>query len=547
MNLLNEIGNFVQKTSITRKLTINNETKIYPVYKININALYYNDQNDRIASWISQYKEINGSDALLNKEKEEYNKIIENFIIMSNPQSMEKTALNIKLVGQREPGVVLSDGRVIDGNRRFTCIRKLNKNDASFCWFESVILDVDIHNNKKMIKMLELSIQHGEEKRVDYNHVEKLIGIYQDIVETQLLTVEEYAQSTNESVAEIKKKVECSKILAEYLEYIGMPKQFYIAREFQLVSLISDIQELLKKCINNEMVYNLKKIIFMNQMMNSFGDERKFTKNIATLIANGKYFMYEKSQMEIEEKIKKRMDYENINNFQELRSFVVNNDDLSDELKYSMDKYLNDAKINEVHNKPSQILKRTTISLKEIDKNVITKLTPVEKDRLNNQLYQLTKIVNDISGVVKDEKEELNNNKTSLDISNIDNDLILKDKETDNLFKIIPSSYDEFVYIKNYNIHITSLLFAIEIKLISGITDNNYLLFFIDTNNEVISNKVNIAISDVYQEVKFELMSKANEFKEIYLVIKKQNDKDNEIRFMFKFKCDISFGGDFDF
>lgn len=547
MNLLNETGNFVQKTSITRKLTINNETKIYPVYKININALYYNDQNDRIASWISQYKEINGSDALLNKEKEEYNKIIENFIIMSNPQSMEKTALNIKLVGQREPGVVLSDGRVIDGNRRFTCIRKLNKNDASFCWFESVILDVDIHNNKKMIKMLELSIQHGEEKRVDYNHVEKLIGIYQDIVETQLLTVEEYAQSTNESVAEIKKKVECSKILAEYLEYIGMPKQFYIAREFQLVSLISDIQELLKKCINNEMVYNLKKIIFMNQMMNSFGDERKFTKNIATLIANGKYFMYEKSQMEIEEKIKKRMDYENINNFQELRSFVVNNDDLSDELKYSMDKYLNDAKINEVHNKPSQILKRTTISLKEIDKNVITKLTPVEKDRLNNQLYQLTKIVNDISGVVKDEKEELNNNKTSLDISNIDNDLILKDKETDNSFKIIPSSYDEFVYIKNYNIHITSLLFAIEIKLISGITDNNYLLFFIDTNNEVISNKVNIAISDVYQEVKFELMSKANEFKEIYLVIKKQNDKDNEIRFMFKFKCDISFGGDFDF
>lgn len=547
MNLLNEIGNFVQKTSITRKLTINNETKIYPVYKININALYYNDQNDRIASWISQYKEINGSDALLNKEKEEYNKIIENFIIMSNPQSMEKTALNIKLVGQREPGVVLSDGRVIDGNRRFTCIRKLNKNDASFCWFESVILDVDIHNNKKMIKMLELSIQHGEEKRVDYNHVEKLIGIYQDIVETQLLTVEEYAQSTNESIAEIKKKVECSKILAEYLEYIGMPKQFYIAREFQLVSLISDIQELLKKCINNEMVYNLKKIIFMNQMMNSFGDERKFTKNIATLIANGKYFMYEKSQMEIEEKIKKRMDYENINNFQELRSFVVNNDDLSDELKYSMDKYLNDAKINEVHNKPSQILKRTTISLKEIDKNVITKLTPVEKDRLNNQLYQLTKIVNDISGVVKDEKEELNNNKTSLDISNIDNDLILKDKETDNSFKIIPSSYDEFVYIKNYNIHITSLLFAIEIKLISGITDNNYLLFFIDTNNEVISNKVNIAISDVYQEVKFELMSKANEFKEIYLVIKKQNDKDNEIRFMFKFKCDISFGGDFDF
>ena len=96
--------------------------------------------------------------------------------------------------------------------------------------------------------MLELAIQHGEEKKVDYNPIDRLVGVYQDIVKTRLLTIEEYAESTNETIQEVKKRVENAKLFSEFLQYIGMPEQYYIAREYQVVSIFSDMLPIFKKC-----------------------------------------------------------------------------------------------------------------------------------------------------------------------------------------------------------------------------------------------------------------------------------------------------------
>ena len=37
----------VFKTELTKQLSIDNHTEVYPVYKIRLDKLYYNDQNDR--------------------------------------------------------------------------------------------------------------------------------------------------------------------------------------------------------------------------------------------------------------------------------------------------------------------------------------------------------------------------------------------------------------------------------------------------------------------------------------------------------------------
>lgn len=52
MNLLKEglAQHAVEKTTQTRKLTIDGMTKAYPVYKVRLDWLFYNDQNDRIAT-----------------------------------------------------------------------------------------------------------------------------------------------------------------------------------------------------------------------------------------------------------------------------------------------------------------------------------------------------------------------------------------------------------------------------------------------------------------------------------------------------------------
>ena len=167
LNLLKEgPGTIVQTTNLSRKLTIAGVTKAYPVYRVKLDKLFYNDQNDRIATWISQYKSEHGLSAFSDLSRESYNAIIEQFIIQSNEAAIDKTQMNIALVHQREPGVILSDGRIIDGNRRFSCLRRLAVTAPEFDWFEAVILDTSIETDKKQIKMLELAIQHGEEKKL---------------------------------------------------------------------------------------------------------------------------------------------------------------------------------------------------------------------------------------------------------------------------------------------------------------------------------------------------------------------------------------------
>ena len=93
-----ELRDFVQETNLTRKITLDGVTKAYPVFRVRLDLLYYNDQNDRIATWISQYKGEHGDDALKDLSREEYNSIIEGFIVRSNPAAIEKTKNNIELV-----------------------------------------------------------------------------------------------------------------------------------------------------------------------------------------------------------------------------------------------------------------------------------------------------------------------------------------------------------------------------------------------------------------------------------------------------------------
>ena len=161
---------------MTRKLTVDGLTKAYPVYKVRLDWIFYNDQNDRIATWISQYKTQHDGKSPDCTDRDAYNTIIEQFIVESNPDAIRKTQANIEMVDQREAGVVLADGRIIDGNRRFTCLRRLAKKNSRFGYFETAILDRDIENSAKQIKILELSIQHGEEGKVDYDPIDRLVS-----------------------------------------------------------------------------------------------------------------------------------------------------------------------------------------------------------------------------------------------------------------------------------------------------------------------------------------------------------------------------------
>ena len=77
------------KTDLTTRLTVDGITDTYEVYKIKLDKLYYNDQNDRIATWISKYKADNHLNAFDMSNRDEYNNIIADFIKESDEKAFK--------------------------------------------------------------------------------------------------------------------------------------------------------------------------------------------------------------------------------------------------------------------------------------------------------------------------------------------------------------------------------------------------------------------------------------------------------------------------
>lgn len=376
---------FVVPTEYTRKLTLDGITKSYQVYQIRLDKLYYNDQNDRIATWVNKYKEEESIEKF-DFFNEDYNQIIENFIYESNPKAIDKTKKNIELVGQREPGVVLNDGRIIDGNRRYTCLRKIHEYNPNVKHFEAVILDRDIRENKKEIKLLELSIQHGEEGKIDYNPIDRLVGLYNDVIKNELITVDEYQNTVNETRASINKKIEQANLMVEFLEFIGAPEKFYIARDLELDGPLGEIPAILNKVRTEDEKEDLKLIIFSNLLMKPKGDITRFVRKIKTIADSEHVVDFVEEQLDFVEETA-----EKIEKFEDINSKVINNEFRNDEklqekMVQSLEKFEIKTKKDLTRIKPIQDMQKIYTTLESIDTNMIAKLSIEEQEELSQTI-----------------------------------------------------------------------------------------------------------------------------------------------------------------
>lgn len=389
MNLLKEgiETKSVLKTGLSKKLSIDNHTAIYPVYKIRLDRLYYNDKNDRIATWIGQYKTEHGVNHLDVDDKERYNQIIQPFIIDSNPEALKRTQKNIESIGQQEAGVVLADGRIIDGNRRFTCLRNIAHSTGKTQYFDAVILEHDIAHNQKQIKMLELLLQHGVDKPVDYNPIDRLVGVYNDIVENNLLTVEEYAMSVNQSRSDIKLEVEKAKLMVEYLQFINAPKQFYLVRNMDLYDSLKDLYSMLKKVNDDDDREDLKNNVFAQFIMTPAHDMNRYIRKIGKIASNPRMLHnFLDEQKELAEKVCDIIEQHPIMTEKDINEQIRAHDDIQDAFAHSTEKWESKSNGEASRNRPAQQVEKAYDMLDTIDTNIFKKLTDVQKDDVRNKL-----------------------------------------------------------------------------------------------------------------------------------------------------------------
>lgn len=393
---------FVIETDLTKKLVIDNVAKVYPVYKIRLDKLYYNDQNDRIATWVSQYKTENNVDEINMENLDEYNAIIHNFVTESNREALRKTQTNMELIGQNVPGVVLQDGRIIDGNRRFTCLRNIEEKTGQTQYFEAVILDHNIKNNKKQIKMLELMLQHGIDEKIDYNPIDRLVGVYNDVIETGLLTAKEYAMGIGVKESEVVQEIEKAKLMVEFLEFISAPKQFHLARHFNIVDPLKELNTMLKRINDEDKKEDLKYSVFSQFLVSPEGDATRYMRKIKKIASNDRFLEgYLDEQVDLVEKVCDILEEQpevKENEIAKIRS----DEDLKRNFYQSTEKHLNKVNSDATRNQPIKLVEKAFDNLELIDLNILNKLSVLQVEEFSNN--------------VKDLKEKINNLEKALEL-----------------------------------------------------------------------------------------------------------------------------------
>lgn len=386
---------YVKPTNYIKPLTIDGHTKDYSVYEIRVDLLFYNDQNDRIATWVNKYKQENNIEYFNLEDKEGYNSIIHKFILDSNKEALDKTQRNIQMIGQQEFGVVLSNGRVIDGNRRFTCLRNIGKLNGISQYFKAVILDYDIEANKKQIKMLELQLQHGVDEKIGYNPIDKLVGIYNDIIETKLLTIKEYANSVNQTEKEIEFEVERAKLMIEFLDFFNMGKQFHIAREFNLIDPLRELHKMLKKISDEDKKDDLKQAVFTQFFMLD-GDKTRYTRKIDKIVSNTKFidnYIEEQSNLvySIQEEVCK---FDTVT--QKEIAILKSDEKVKENLERITEKYISKVDSDITRNQPAKQIEKAWESLYMMDNNILKKLTREQKNEISEKLVNIEDLISEI-------------------------------------------------------------------------------------------------------------------------------------------------------
>ena len=249
---LNENDNYgdwgIEETNKTKIVIFKNASKEYNVYKIPIDILVYNPTNGRMfieAKRLENEEQIN-LNRLKIQNPEKYNDEVEKIIWSTNEERNLSTTRDINRFGQIEPGVVLDDGIVIDGNRRFTCLRRLNRqhpDDERFKYFLAAIIKVDGEKiTKKLLKEYELRIKFGADEKVNYNILNKNMSIYW-LIEKETENKFDYSTiaellGNGTTSGEIAKICRTCKLVDEFLEYINKPDEYQIAEDMKIYSTL---------------------------------------------------------------------------------------------------------------------------------------------------------------------------------------------------------------------------------------------------------------------------------------------------------------------
>ena len=408
----------IEKTGAKPKLPIKVDgvsSDTLDVYKIPLEYLYYNDRNGRIATGISQF---DGQLIPVNDlENSEYNNFIAKLIKDDNPTALKKTKKSIQNSGQQVYGYVLDDGRIVDGNRRFTALRELHHETGRTEYFEAVVLPFSYNNQaeRAKIKKLELAIQMGVEERQSYDPVDLAVDIYQTTSgEDPIMTRADYAADSHMRPTEVEKYYNGAVYMKKFLEFIGTSQRnFNIIKENKVWTLFYEMGKVLSKNFGDDpeslvrknetmesyfgiILYQMHVGVVRNTARNHVHD---YAKNIVTTANNDRF---NEDVVDNVEELADALQENQINNTEDLMHCLSEEAETINEFGDTFDAYIRDAKNGESAEKFIESIKKSVKYYQDLNNNsgLIGNLRFADMN--NDQLRELQVYMRDLNQLSKE-------------------------------------------------------------------------------------------------------------------------------------------------
>lgn len=386
-----EAEGWLRQTDNVNNIRINGQNQDQRVYEVRIDQLHYNVQNGRIATFISRYQMEQGA---LPDDAEARDNLIERMIEQDNPARLKKTKLDIKTKGQQEVAIILSNGIVIDGNRRFTCLRLLAREEAQPRFLRCYIFP-DTYD-EKAIKGLELEIQLGRDEKVDYDPISRLVDI-NTWVNGGLMTKDEYALHAGMKPNDMTKALREIEVLNDFLDFVNAPGAYHIAQDLKLQGIVESLAPRLQKCKNDDERQDMENIVFANVLMGNLGDRVRAIRDLCDYIDTSERSdgSYVDEQLDIVQQVLEKLEnmpQDTAVSTEFIRDHVAADAELANEQKASNEKARMKAGNSKIKNGQVRNVRDALGSLEGVDAELLAKLAPEQLSDMHDGLAHILEL-----------------------------------------------------------------------------------------------------------------------------------------------------------
>ncbi|NGY04963.1 hypothetical protein [Solimonas terrae] len=230
----------------TQKLFYKGRAQTFPVHRISLDLLIFNEHNGRIEAEMLTWMQEHQAPTAYTQEKHDK---IKSLLWELNEGRNEATLADLKKKQQQRPGIVSLDGVIIDGNRRAMLLERLGIQEHQPQYLEAIILPDAYADNEKEIVRLETQYQLGEDAKVEYGPIQKYLHARRLRVDLDIKE-EEIDSLMGREKGYAARLLAIMQLMDAYLDHIGCPRLYTMlkdadgTKEGMFVDLYSDLKRI---------------------------------------------------------------------------------------------------------------------------------------------------------------------------------------------------------------------------------------------------------------------------------------------------------------